>query len=126
MFVHLTKPIIRRSIGGPALWACLFAAVAADPVPAAETPAAQATLLVGRVWTGDAQRPWAEAVAVRGERLVAVGARDEVAVAAGAEARVIDAGDGLIVPGLIDTHIHLIEGGRHLTSVQLRAADSRE
>jgi predicted amidohydrolase YtcJ len=85
-----------------------------------------ATVIVGRVWTGNAEQPWAEAVSVDGERIIAVGARDEVAKAAGESAQRIDAGDGLVVPGMIDSHIHLIGGGLHLTSVQLRDAATRE
>jgi predicted amidohydrolase YtcJ len=82
--------------------------------------------VTGRVWTGNANQPWAEAVAIRGDRIVAVGSRTEVASLAGRNAEVVDAGDGLVVPGLIDSHIHLIEGGLHLTSVQLRDASTRE
>ena len=98
-----------------------------DEVPAGSSAAEPATIVVqGRVWTGDARRPWAEAVAVRGEQITAVGSREEVARLSGAETQVIDAGDGLVVPGLIDAHIHLIDGGERLASVQLRDADSRE
>ena len=94
---------------------------------AAASAAEQATILVeGRIWTGDARRPWAEAVAVEGERIIAVGSREDVARLTGAETQVIDAGDGLVVPGLIDSHIHLIDGGERLASVPLRDADSRE
>jgi predicted amidohydrolase YtcJ len=79
--------------------------------------------LTGRVWTGDSRQPWAEAIAVAGNRIVAVGARDDVRAAA-AGARVVDAGPGLIVPGFVDAHIHLLAGGLRLTSVQLRDASS--
>jgi predicted amidohydrolase YtcJ len=82
-----------------------------------------ATLAVvnARVWTGDPSRPWAEAVAVRGDRVTAIGASDEIRrVAQGAE--IIDAAGRLIVPGFIDTHVHFVEGGFRLASVQLRDA----
>ncbi|HEX5472584.1 MAG TPA: amidohydrolase family protein, partial [Lacipirellulaceae bacterium] len=88
---------------------------------------APATLLVvGRVWTADAHRPWAEAVAVRDDRIVAVGSRDDVERLRGEKTRVIDAGAGMIVPGLIDSHVHMIDGGLRLAEVQLRDAGSRE
>jgi predicted amidohydrolase YtcJ len=83
-------------------------------------------IVQGRIWTGDARQPWAEAVAIRGERIVAVGSRDDMARLTGSDTHVIDAGAGLVVPGLIDSHIHLIDGGERLASVQLRDADSRE
>ena len=94
---------------------------------AAASAAEQATIVVhGRVWTGDARRPWADAVAVEGEQIIAVGSREDVARLTTSETHVIDAGDGLVVPGLIDSHIHLIDGGERLASVQLREAKSRE
>ena len=84
------------------------------------------TLIVGRIWTGSAAQPWAEAVAVDGDRIAFVGDREEAAKRLESEAKIIDAGDGIVVPGMIDSHIHLIDGGLHLTSVQLRDADTRE
>jgi hypothetical protein len=77
------------------------------------------------VWTADPARPWAEAVAIAGERITLVGTSDEVRRAAeGAE--IIDAGGRLVVPGFIDTHVHFIDGGFRLASVQLRDAKTRD
>ena len=84
------------------------------------------TLVVGRVWTGDPGQPWAEAVVVDGERIAYVGDRTEAAKRLAADAKIVDAGAGLVVPGMIDAHIHLIDGGLRLASVQLRDANSRE
>ncbi len=83
-------------------------------------------IVVGRVWTGVTQHPFAEAVGIRDEKIVAVGSRDEVEKYRDAKTQVINAGNGLIVPGLFDSHIHLIDGGLRLASVQLRDAKSRE
>ena len=78
-----------------------------------------------RVWTGDSAAPWAEALAVSGERLAAVGTNDEVRrLAPGVTP--IDAGARLVLPGFIDTHVHFLEGGRRLASVQLRDARTRD
>ena len=100
----------------------LFAAAA--PGRAAGEPA---TLIVvgGRVWTADAAVPWAEAVAVRGNRILSVGTRQQVELSADANTVVINAAGKLVTPGFIDAHIHLFDGGRNLNSVQLRDADSQ-
>lgn len=93
---------------------------APKPVPDAE--AATLAVINARVWTGDARRPWAEAVAARGERLIAVGSNEEVSRVSGSGTRVIDAKGQMLVPGFNDAHIHFIDGGFRLSSVQLRDA----
>jgi predicted amidohydrolase YtcJ len=94
---------------------------------AGATDAAPATILIeGRVWTADTRRPWAEAVAIRGEQIAAVGSRAELQKYRSEMTRIIDASGGLVVPGLIDSHIHLTDGGLRLASVQLRDAATRE
>ena len=62
----------------------------------------------------------------RGEKVVAVGTRAEIAPLVDAKTEVIEAGDGMVVPGLIDSHIHLVDGGLNLENVQLRDAATRE
>jgi predicted amidohydrolase YtcJ len=99
--------------------------VSAEP-QAADSAEQSTIVVVGRIWTGDARRPWAEAVAIRNEKIVAAGTRDDVKRLADSNSQVIDAGDGLVVPGLIDSHIHLIDGGERLASVSLRDADSQD
>lgn len=75
-----------------------------------------------RVWTGDARRPWADAVAVRGDRIAAVGSSAEIRKMSVASTRVIDAKGQMLVPGFEDAHVHFIDGGFRLASVQLRDA----
>jgi predicted amidohydrolase YtcJ len=104
----------------------LFAVGGMIATRAVAAPPPSRTLIVGRVWTGNPQQAWADAVAVEDGRILAVGSKGDVTAKAGESAKIIDAGDGLVVPGLIDSHIHLIEGGLHLTSVQLRDAATRE
>lgn len=105
---------------------------AALSIPSVSTPTkpatARASLIVvnARVWTGDAAKPWAQAIAVRGDRLVAVGTSAEAAKWKDASTRVIEANGAMLVPGLIDSHVHAIDAGYALQSVQLHDANSRE
>jgi predicted amidohydrolase YtcJ len=77
------------------------------------TPSGPADLVVtgGRVWTQDPARPWAEALAVRDGRIVAVGTAGEVVAAAGPDTRVHELAGELVMPGLVDGHVHLNLGG---------------
>ena len=91
------------------------------------TPAPQeATLILqgGRIWTGDPANPWAEALAVKDDRILAVGSREEVDAFAGDATRRIEMNGGLALPGFIDSHVHFMSGGFQLLSVDLRSARS--
>ncbi len=89
------------------------------------SPPPRATLAVfGRVWTGDSTLPWAEALAVRGDTILAVGDSTAIAALVDPSTEVLQAGGGLIVPGLIDDHTHFMSGGFQLASVDLRDAGS--
>ena len=76
----------------------------------------------GRIWTGDETRPEAQALAVRGGRIVAVGRNAEMALFHGPSTVVIDAKGRRVLPGLIDAHTHMSMGGFNLLAVDLRYA----
>jgi predicted amidohydrolase YtcJ len=80
--------------------------------------------IYGRVWTGDSARPWAQAVAVESDRIVAVGDSGAIARRVGPGTKVIGNGGSMVVPGFMDGHTHFIYGGFQLTSVDLRDAAS--
>jgi predicted amidohydrolase YtcJ len=92
---------------------------------AAEEPA-DLVVVNAKVWTGDSARPEATALAVSGERLVAVGSDAEVRALIGPATRTIDGRGRRLVPGFIDGHTHFVEGGFELLGVDLRLAPSRE
>jgi hypothetical protein len=111
----------------PGVLAALVSACSATapmPDPAATAPVTMA-LVNARIWTGDPAAPWAEALAVSGEQLAAVGTNAAVRTLA-AGGTPVDAGGRLVVPGFIDTHQHFYEGGLRLASVQLRDAATRD
>ena len=66
-----------------------------------------------RIYTGDPSLPSASAVAIRGGRIVAVGCEKDVAPEIGRSTRVIDALGHRVIPGLNDSHLHVIRGGLH-------------
>ncbi|MGE0814715.1 MAG: amidohydrolase [Vicinamibacterales bacterium] len=106
----------------------LVAAAAAGCTPSAPPPPSPAVTLAvvnAVVWTGDPAHPQAEAVAIAGDRIVAVGTSAEIRARAGG-AEVIDAQGQFVTPGFIDSHVHFIDGGRRLASVQLRDAATPE
>ncbi len=92
---------------------------------APEQPAATLAVTDARIWTGNPDRPWAEAMAVDGDRIVAVGSNADISPLIGRATTIVDGG-ALVVPGFIDTHVHFLDGGEALESVQLRDVTSRE
>lgn len=83
-------------------------------------------LSFGRVWTGDPNRPWAEAVASRSGAVVAVGTRAEVEALRGPLTRVVSRPEAFAMPGLIDAHVHLSELGVAQEELDLRGASLDE
>jgi hypothetical protein len=81
-------------------------------------------IVEGQVFTAAAEAPWAEAVAVRGELVAAVGTRAEIAAWRGPETRVLSAGPGVVVPGFEDAHCHFTVGFGLAQDVDLSAATS--
>jgi len=93
--------------------------------PAAPPPA-DLVVTNAKVWTADASRPEAEAVAVSGDRIVAVGSSADIDRYRGERTQVIDAGGRRVLPGFNDAHLHLMGGGANLDNVDLRNAPSPE
>jgi predicted amidohydrolase YtcJ len=99
----------------------VVAALVLLAVTALRTSAQDADLIVntGRVWTGNPNQPWAEAIAIRGDRILAVGTRAEILARRGAHTRIIDMPGRLVTPGFIDNHTHFQNAGNLLLNVNL-------
>jgi hypothetical protein len=89
-------------------------------------PKPSATLIItnAAVYTVDKQHPKAEAVAVIGDRIVALGSRADIDLWRGPKTKVIDAGGKLLLPGFNDAHVHFMQGGAQLEQVQLTDAST--
>ncbi len=80
----------------------------------------------GDIWTGVPGAPRAQAMAVRGGELLAVGSDEQIAALQGPGTQMVPLEGRFVVPGFIDNHTHFISGGRQLASVDLRDAASRD
>src|ERR1700730_7385771 len=89
-------------------------------------PAADLMIRNAKVWTVDQDQPTAQAVAILGDRIVAVGSNADIEVWHGGHTRVIDAAGKLLLPGFNDAHVHFVSGGLALDSLQLNDAGSAE
>src|SRR6202158_1022692 len=85
-------------------------------------PAADTIIQNAHVWTVDPSRPEAEAVAILGDRIVAVGSSQQVEAWRGANTRVADAAGKRLLPGFNDAHVHFTDGGSQLDNVELNDA----
>jgi len=75
-------------------------------------------IVVGKVWTGDPAAPYAEAVGVSDQAILAVGDSTSLLALAGPATEVVRG--AMIVPGFMDDHTHFFQGGFQLTRVDLR------
>ena len=88
----------------------------------ANTSPADMIVLHGRVYTENGKQPWAQAVAIRGAKIVAVGSDTEIKKLRGAGTKIIDAAGRLVLPGFVDSHIHFLDGSLSLGRVNLEGA----
>jgi predicted amidohydrolase YtcJ len=123
---------IRRRAGAPEIIALLAlhlgagGAGAAGTGPATTPPPADLVLRNGRIYTVDAARSWAEAIAVRGDRIVWVGPSGEAARHIGERTKVVDLGGRFVLPGFHDRHVHPLSGGVELNQCDLNGSKSRD
>ena len=96
------------------------------PAVAQSKPTADLIVTNAKIWTVDHKQPTAEAVAVMGDRIIAVGSRADIDALRGPNTNVIDAGGKLLLPGFNDAHVHFVDGGMQLDAVQLNDATSAE
>jgi predicted amidohydrolase YtcJ len=89
---------------------------------AAEPRHVDRIFIKGKIWTADDKRPSAEAMAVSGDTIVAVGSTQEIRELASADTAVIDLKGRLVVPGFQDSHLHF--PGRSVNDVDLHGVET--
>ena len=87
---------------------------------------ADLVIVNANIHTMNAAQKQASSMAVLGDKIVAVGSDTDTKMWIGARTRVIDAKGKLIIPGFNDAHVHFLEGGFQLSSVDLRSAKTPE
>ena len=86
---------------------------------------AQDTLLIhGHVYTGDAAAPWASAIAVKGERIGAVGSDADILKRRAGRTRIVDLRGQTVIPGIVDSHLHMLYGAFALHGINLSTPES--
>lgn len=98
------------------LSAVAFPAAAQSPQPA------DVIVTNARIYTVNSHQPWAESMAVRGDKILAVGDKQTIEAYHGKATKVIDAQGRLVLPGFTDCHIHFMDGSLGLTRVDLNDA----
>jgi predicted amidohydrolase YtcJ len=94
------------------------------PLAAPEASADVTLMFNGHVFTAEPAKPYAEAIAIRGDRILAVGGRAAVQTAAGDKARRVDLQGRFLMPAMIDAHAHPIDGG--MTLLRPNYPDTRD
>ena len=87
---------------------------------------ADLALINAKIWTADDAIPFASAIALKGNKILSVGDLKSVKKSLGDKTEIIDAKNKLILPGFIDSHIHLLIGGARLSQIQLRDTRTRD
>jgi len=87
-----------------------------------KTHSADTVVLHGKIYTLNPEQPWAEALAISGDRIVRVGSDADMATLQSKDTRIIDANGRLVLPGFVDCHIHFIDGSFSLGHVNLEGA----
>ncbi|HNO78556.1 MAG TPA: amidohydrolase [Phycisphaerae bacterium] len=142
---------MRRTAGVAAALLVILLGLAVVPAPAQESPTGQEnppaqdtpptqdgegafpknlppTMIIvnGQVWTGIPNAPEQEAIAITKNRITAVGTSQEIAALANNLTRVIDAGGRRVIPGITDSHTHIIGTGLQLQRIYVRNARNRQ
>ncbi len=116
MLIRNRFPLLTLIVAGT----CLLIA----PAQAQNKTDADAIVLNARIYTVNEKQPWAEALAIRDAKILAVGSAKDVEPYRGSATKVIDAKGHLVLPGFEDCHIHFMDGSLGLVQVNLNGAST--
>jgi hypothetical protein len=115
---------VRTRFSGGVVDACLAAALllgcaAVSGSAQPSTASADVIFIHGKIYTVNPAQPWAEAIAIKDGKIVAVGSSQEIVKLRGNATQVLDAKGHLVLPGFGDAHVHFMEGSLTLLGVKL-------
>jgi predicted amidohydrolase YtcJ len=119
---HFIRIAVFAGVLAPAVWLAGRAAPATQPAGGTTQQPATLVLRGGKIVTVDDAKPEAQAIAVRGDTIVALGSNQEIQPYIGGGTRVIDLKGALAVPGLIDAHLHFTGVGEAARNLKLGTA----
>jgi len=90
------------------------------------TTKADLLLSNAKIWTANPEMPFAEALAIKGEKIICVGSLKDCSQFQDNNTKVLDADGNLVVPGFIDSHVHFLTGGASLSAVKLKDAPTKQ
>src|ERR1700676_2739440 len=105
-------------------WTSIVFAVVVAAAPQAMASAGDLLLLHGHIYTGAPKSPWAEALSVTGSRIDAVGTDAQLSARRGPSSRVIDLHGRTVIPGIVDSHIHVWLGAVALHGINLSTPEA--
>jgi predicted amidohydrolase YtcJ len=117
-------PRLPHDLRIPAAVGIIFSALLLSCSSLAREREASLLLTGGRVWTGWNENPWAEAVAVRGDRILAVGSASDLDAYRGRNTQVLELEGRFVSPGFIDSHTHFDAAGSLLLGINLLQAEN--
>jgi len=105
---------------------CLLPLFSQPAANGTDIPPADLVLIHGRIYTSNPAQPWVQGLAIRGTTIVAVGSDAEVKTFRGPQTRIIDLVGRMAMPGIIDSHIHFLDGSLSLDQFNLDDAYTLE
>lgn len=110
------NPLALVCLLAPCLLALCLSACSRQSAPSYSARIADLILLHGHIYTADPAHPWAEALALHQDRILAVGSNQAIVKYKLSATRVVDLHGHIALPGLIDSHTHFLEGSRQLAN----------
>jgi predicted amidohydrolase YtcJ len=117
---------VKRKLGERIVLCLLVLSLSGVSSGEAKSPAADVILIHAKIYTVNARQPWAQALAIRDGKILAVGTDGDITQYRGPSTKVIDGNGRLVLPGFTDCHVHFMDGSFSLQQVNVEDAKNLE